>query len=138
MHPTASFTAARAQQQRLAEVSGPDSYSATPPSPTLLSITAMSSLLSRRRLKLISRMFKQMCDAVQACHDVGISHRDIKPENFLCCEDNARIGSERRVTVKIMDWGLGTAQEECGDFDCGSKPYVSVCALWIAVYDLFV
>lgn len=124
MHPTAAFTGARAQQQKLVHEYGPESYSATPPSPTLLSITTMSALLSRRRLRLISRMFQQMCDAVQACHNRGISHRDIKPENFICCEDQANSGLERRVTVKIMDWGLGTTDEECGDFDCGSKPYV--------------
>lgn len=124
MHPAAAFMAARAQQERLSAASGPESHSATPPSPSLLSETTMSALLSRRRLRLIGRMFQQMCDAVQASHNVGISHRDIKPENFLCCEDTGD-SMERRVTVKIMDWGLGTTDEECGDFDCGSKPYVS-------------
>lgn len=55
----------------------------TPPSPSLLSSTATNSLLSRKRLRLISRMFGQMCSAVQACHDVGISHRDIKVRGDL-------------------------------------------------------
>lgn len=91
----------------------------TPPSPSLLSSTADASLLSRKRLRLISRMFGQMCNAVQACHDVGISHRDIKPENFIVGE---RAG---RVIVKITDWGLGTREMECEDFDCGSKPYMA-------------
>ena len=88
-------------------------------------MTSMGSLLSRKRLRLISRMFVQMCDAVDACHQIGISHRDIKPENFICCDEEVASGLERRVIVKITDWGLGTSEEVCGDFDCGSKPYMS-------------
>ncbi|MCO5554236.1 hypothetical protein L7F22_007764 [Adiantum nelumboides] len=56
---------------------------ATPPSPSLLASTNSRFLLSRRRLKLIGRMFQQICEAVGFCHDRGISHRDIKPENFI-------------------------------------------------------
>ncbi|KAM0792021.1 hypothetical protein ACM66B_006250 [Microbotryomycetes sp. NB124-2] len=98
----------------------------TPPSPSLLA-SANTSLLSRKRLRLISRMFGQMCQAVQACHDVGISHRDIKPENFIVVENkqNDGEGGSGRITVKITDWGLGTREERCEDFDCGSKPYMS-------------
>lgn len=98
----------------------------TPPSPSLLSSTTNTSLLSRKRLRLISRMFGQMCAAVQACHDVGIAHRDIKPENFIVVDGRGE--GERgssRVVVKITDWGLGTREEMCEDFDCGSKPYMS-------------
>ena len=87
-------------------------------------MTSMNQLLSRRRLRLISRMFIQMCDAVDACHRMGISHRDIKPENFICCEEDNK-GVERRVMVKLTDWGLGTRDAECTDFDCGSKPYMA-------------
>ncbi|GAA6064298.1 hypothetical protein JCM10212_002478 [Sporobolomyces blumeae] len=110
----------------------------TPPSPSLLSsAAAMSnrdSLLSRKRLRLISRMFYQMCDAVQACHDVGIAHRDIKPENFIVVDGQGdkrrwdapeQVKEKGRVVVKITDWGLGTMEEMCEDFDCGSKPYMA-------------
>jgi len=110
----------------------------TPPSPSLLSSAAAmgnnDSLLSRKRLRLISRMFSQMCDAVQACHDVGIAHRDIKPENFIVVDgkgdkrrwDATEHAREKgRVVVKITDWGLGTMEEMCEDFDCGSKPYMA-------------
>lgn len=96
----------------------------TPPSPTLLSSTANASLLSRKRLRLISRMFGQMCEAVQACHQVGIAHRDIKPENFIVVDERGDAG-KGGVVVKITDWGLGTREEECEDFDCGSKPYMA-------------
>ncbi|KAN0063023.1 hypothetical protein ACQY0O_004186 [Thecaphora frezii] len=118
---------------------------ATPPSPSLLASTAGSTLLSRRRVRLIARMFCQICDAVQFCHDRGISHRDIKPENFIV-EDRRYIGDaaepfspdhsvstaadslrdvEARVIVKMTDFGLATAEERCRDFDCGSKPYMA-------------
>ncbi|GAA6020461.1 hypothetical protein JCM10207_000008 [Rhodosporidiobolus poonsookiae] len=110
----------------------------TPPSPSLLSAAVGDALLSRKRLRLISRMFGQMCAAVQACHDVGISHRDIKPENFIVIDgkpDRGATGAGREVVgmngapkgvvVKITDWGLGTMEALCEDFDCGSKPYMA-------------
>ncbi|GAA5941265.1 hypothetical protein JCM1841_003615 [Sporobolomyces salmonicolor] len=107
----------------------------TPPSPSLLSSAVGNSLLSRKRLRLISRMFGQMCAAVQACHDVGIAHRDIKPENFIVVDgkgdkrskavEGAMKASAGRVVVKITDWGLGTMEDMCEDFDCGSKPYMA-------------
>jgi serine/threonine protein kinase len=93
----------------------------TPPSPSLLASTASSELLSRPRLRLISRMFIQMCSAVAAAHDLGISHRDIKPENFIVMEDV----EDGKVVVKLTDWGLGTNDHMCTDFDTGSKPYMS-------------
>ncbi|GAA6057191.1 hypothetical protein JCM3770_004370 [Rhodotorula araucariae] len=104
----------------------------TPPSPSLLSAAMGDQLLSRKRLRLISRMFGQMCAAVQACHERGISHRDIKPENFIVIDGkgdraSAPQGHDARkgVVVKITDWGLGTMDPECEDFDCGSKPYMA-------------
>lgn len=109
---------------------------ATPPSPSLLASTNSKFLLSRRRLKLIGRMFQQICEAVGFCHDRGISHRDIKPENFIV-EDtrgsNFASDPERkdddvdvnRIKVKLTDFGLAVAQTKCIDFDCGSKPYMS-------------
>ncbi|GAA6044106.1 hypothetical protein JCM8097_003210 [Rhodosporidiobolus ruineniae] len=101
----------------------------TPPSPSLLSAAVGDALLSRKRLRLISRMFGQMCAAVQACHDVGISHRDIKPENFIVIDGKgdsvAQETASKGVVVKITDWGLGTMEEVCEDFDCGSKPYMA-------------
>lgn len=117
----------------------------TPPSPSLLASTADDEMLSRRRLRLISRMFVQMCDAVEACHRVGVCHRDIKPENFIVVDSRrsrsttvkpiALANQELRelsnpsitpsVVVKITDWGLGTSSGACEDFDCGSKPYMA-------------
>ena len=70
-------------------------------------------------------MFVQMCDALQACHDAGVSHRDIKPENIIIVDNRAEMGSMDKVNIKVTDWGLGTTDERCEDFDCGSKPYMA-------------
>ena len=97
----------------------------TPPSPSMLAATGDNALLSRRRLRLISRMFVQMCEALQTCHDSGVSHRDIKPENIIIVDHRADEGASGKVVIKITDWGLGTTDDRCEDFDCGSKPYMA-------------
>ena len=112
---------------------------ATPPTPSLLSAFSANTLLSSRRLRLIASMFSQMCEAVEICHEAGVSHRDIKPENFICCdsveletvaegqEDEGGFGpqAKRKVVVKLTDFGLATTEEDSGDVECGSKPYMS-------------
>ena len=125
------------------------SFDATPPSPSILASTGCMTLLSRRRVRLVARMFRQICDAVQFCHDRGISHRDIKPENFIVEDkryeesvfvngDHSFVTSadsmrdmEGRVIVKMTDFGLATAEDRCEDFDCGSKPYMAFGKSWL-------
>lgn len=68
-------------------------------------------------------MFSQMCDAVASCHEQGVFHRDIKPENFIVTD--GFVNGERRVVVKLTDFGLSTTEAECSDMDCGSAPYMS-------------
>ncbi|KAG6844416.1 hypothetical protein H0H87_007071 [Tephrocybe sp. NHM501043] len=104
------------------------SVSHTPPTPSLLSTLHPAQLLSRTRLRLISSMFAQMCDAVAACHDQSVFHRDIKPENFIVTDGwitspNGR--QERKVIVKLTDFGLSTTDLASSDMDCGSAPYMS-------------
>ena len=104
------------------------STSHTPPTPSLLSNLNPSQLLSRTRLRLISSMFSQMCDAVAACHAQGVFHRDIKPENFIVTDGHYTTPdgrSERKVIVKLTDFGLSTTDVESADMDCGSAPYMS-------------
>lgn len=45
----------------------------TPPTPSLLSALPAPLLLSPHRVRLVASMFAQMCAAVQACHDAGVS-----------------------------------------------------------------
>lgn len=106
----------------------PSDSSCTPSSPSLLSSLAPSQLLSRTRLHLIASMFSQMCEAVATCHDNSVFHRDIKPENFIVTDgwttllDGQR---ERKVVVKLTDFGLSTTETDATDMDCGSAPYMS-------------
>lgn len=106
---------------------GVGSPSRTPPTPSLLASLHPSQLLSTTRLRLVASMFGQMCDAVQACHEQGVYHRDIKPENFIVTDSLSVSGSskERRVIVKLSDFGLATTDAESSDMDCGSAPYMS-------------
>ncbi|KAG8894111.1 hypothetical protein FRC00_009511, partial [Tulasnella sp. 408] len=100
--------------------------SSTPPTPSLLSTLHPQHQFSYQRLRLITSMFSQMCDAVDACHSRGVSHRDIKPENFIVTEGlREGFGAERKVVVKLSDFGLATLQQESADVDCGSAPYMS-------------
>jgi serine/threonine protein kinase len=102
--------------------------SVTAPTPNLLPEQNLSQLLSLPRLHLISHMFSQMCDAVGACHNQQVFHRDIKLENFIVTDgwttrpDGQR---ERKVTVKLTDFGLSTKDVESADMNCGSAPYMS-------------
>ena len=116
------------------------SSSRTPSSPSLLSSLAPSQLLSRTRLRLIASMFSQMCEAVATCHDNSVFHRDIKPENFIVTDgwtthsDGRR---ERKVVVKLTDFGLSTKDTDSADMDCGSAPYMSFGALITALSSLY-
>jgi serine/threonine protein kinase len=113
------------------EANCPDSClssSRTPPTPSLLSTVHPEQLLSRTRLRLIASMFSQMCEAVAECHAHNVYHRDIKPENFIVTDGFSTTPDghqERKVIVKLTDFGLSTREEESADMDCGSAPYMS-------------
>ena len=100
----------------------------TSPSPCLLLSPHPPQLLSHIRLRLIASMFAQMCEAVATCHDASVFHRDIKPDNFIILDEwthNQDGNRERKVIVKLSDFGLSTRDAVSSDMDCGSAPYMS-------------
>lgn len=64
----------------------------------------------------IKHIFLQILEAVQYCHQNGISHRDLKPENILLFNN---------LKVKLADFGLATTQAVSADLGCGSSFYFS-------------
>ncbi|TKA49979.1 hypothetical protein B0A53_06544 [Rhodotorula sp. CCFEE 5036] len=67
--------------------------------------------------EMIRRVFLQIVEAVDFCHQNSIYHRDLKPENILCLDDGER--------VVLADFGLATHERTSGDFGCGSTFYMS-------------
>jgi serine/threonine-protein kinase len=43
-------------------------------------------------------VFRQVCLALAAAHDIGVVHRDLKPGNVFLCDDG--------VTAKVLDFGM--------------------------------
>ncbi|KAJ3572385.1 hypothetical protein NP233_g3126 [Leucocoprinus birnbaumii] len=63
-----------------------------------------------------------------AAHRIHVFHRDIKPENFIVTDGFTTLSDgrqERKVIVKLTDFGLSTTDVESSDMDCGSAPYMS-------------
>lgn len=49
----------------------------------------------------VGRILGQLCEALQAAHDVGIIHRDLKPSNVMIVDPDSP-----RERIKVMDFGL--------------------------------
>jgi serine/threonine-protein kinase len=43
-------------------------------------------------------VFRQVCLALAAAHDIGVVHRDLKPGNVFLCDDG--------MTAKVLDFGM--------------------------------
>jgi serine/threonine protein kinase len=67
--------------------------------------------------ELARKVFLQILDAVEHCHNLGIYHRDLKPENILVTDNGE--------TVKLADFGLATSDDRSEDYGCGSTFYMS-------------
>jgi serine/threonine-protein kinase len=59
----------------------------------------------------------QVCAGLEAAHTQGMVHRDLKPANIWICPDG---------TLKLLDFGIGTAASSSATFDVLSSPsYIS-------------
>ncbi|KZP31689.1 kinase-like protein, partial [Athelia psychrophila] len=84
---------------------------------------SISGELTTNRLRLITSVFSQMCEAVATCHDQQTFHRDIEPENFIAAEGwtaSTNGKRKRKLVVKLTDFGLST--DNLGSSDMGNRP----------------
>lgn len=49
----------------------------------------------------VGRILGQLCEALQAAHELGIIHRDLKPSNIMMVDPDTP-----RERIKVMDFGL--------------------------------
>ena len=71
-----------------------------------------------REDELIKRVFVQIVDAIEFCHQRGVYHRDLKPENILV---SAQSGD---INAFVADFGLATTSKMTAS-SCGTKGFMS-------------
>ena len=62
--------------------------------------------------RLAAKVGRQVCQALAAAHERGVTHRDMKPENiFVLASSIAEVdsGSARTLEVKVIDFGISKA-----------------------------
>jgi serine/threonine protein kinase len=62
-----------------------------------------------------ARIMKEVCEAVQHAHDVGVQHRDLKPANIML---------DAELRPRILDFGLSSGDPSRGHFR-GTPRYVA-------------
>lgn len=67
--------------------------------------------------ELVRRIFLQIVDALQHCHQRGVYHCDLKADNILVSEDG--------TDVYLADFGLAQATRECRNFGYGTLAWMS-------------
>lgn len=78
---------------------------------------------------LTVNIFSQVCDAMQAAHNLGAIHRDLKPSNVMLIKDQ-----NDKLTAKILDFGVAKLTSDAmmsmsgltrSGETMGSPPYMS-------------
>ncbi len=70
---------------------------------TLAKLLQIESRLSWQRTLFIMR---QVCEAIDAAHEIGVIHRDLKPENIML------LSRPNNDFVKVVDFGLARAETQ--------------------------
>ncbi len=77
----------------------------------------------------VARILSQLCDVLQAAHELSIIHRDLKPANIMICEPDTP-----KERVKVMDFGLAKLLDDgqlkqvtdtAVDFAVGTPGYIA-------------
>src|SRR5262249_33781054 len=78
----------------------------------LLQGETLSARMQRQRLSLAEsvEILEQICDALEAAHEVGIVHRDLKPDNGFLVKQG-----RRKPMVKLLEFGIAKLASSGGN-----------------------
>jgi eukaryotic-like serine/threonine-protein kinase len=62
----------------------------------------------------ILRIFEQVCDALQAGHELNIIHRDLKPDNLFLVASHRSGRGEALFSIKVLDFGIAKLKTTSG------------------------
>jgi len=88
--------------------------------------------LGHSRESALRPILKQVFDAVQWLHALGVAHRDISLENILLMRE----GEGSQLHVKLIDFGAATLSRNCNGV-CGKPSYIAPESYGSITYDAF-